>query len=187
MTSKDVEKHYDVIRWWLDNTDKGVLYRQEDGNWRLAKTPTFTVDTIYIQNDEYAELRKALADGKTIQTKEKTDDNSDWVDSVNPNFMSGDILEYRIKPELDWRDAFIDSGSEKTKYSCADAIRIKKASSCDRYKALCAYVSQFELGGFWYDEINGLHFVTDGIGSDPLATYEHAMEFVKKFKNNKGS
>ena len=185
MNKVQVEKHYDVIRWWLDNPDKGVLYRQEDGNWRLAKAPTFAADTIYIQNDEYAKLRKALADGKTIQIKEKADDSGVWVDLFKPNFMSGDILEYSIKIELDWRDAFIDSYSEKTRYSNADVIRIKEAASCNRYKALCAYVSQFDMGGFWYDKKYGLYFVTNGSGeSDPLATYEHAMKFIKEFKSN---
>lgn len=183
MNKAQVEKHYDVIRWFLDNPDKGVLYKY-NSKWERAMTPSFNENKIYVQNDEYAEFRKALADGETIQFKEKTDDDSNWKDLSYPNFTSGSSLDYRIKPELDWRDAFIDGSSEKVTYSCADAIKINETTVRTRYKTLCAYVSQFELGGFWYDEKYGLHFVTHGIGSDKLATYDHAMKFVKNIKGN---
>lgn len=84
------------------------------------------------------------------------------------------------KSLLDWRDAFTDTNAIKVNYSCADTIQIKEAYNCKIYTALCAYVSQFECGGFWYSK-NGLYFTTASPDSDPLATYEHAKAFVDNF------
>ena len=55
----------------------------------------------------------------------------------------------------DWRDAFVDTGIilelNKVKHSAADCIKIKRSNSCFKYRDLCGYVSQFEIGGFWFN------------------------------------
>lgn len=66
MNAQQVEKHNKVIKWFCDNPDKGVWFDHVDG-WKILYDPLWSLAATYIQNDEYAELRKAQADGKTIQ------------------------------------------------------------------------------------------------------------------------
>lgn len=84
----------------------------------------------------------------------------------------------------DWRDAFVESGiikeSQKDRYSSADCIKITICHTCSKYKKLCAYVSQFESGGFWIN--TEIYFVTSGTGSDRDATYKDALMFLGGFK-----
>ena len=72
MTKEQVIKHKEVIKWFIDNPDKGVWTRNEKGNendWILKYDYNFYDGHIYVQNDEYAKYRKALADGKKLQCK----------------------------------------------------------------------------------------------------------------------
>jgi hypothetical protein len=85
-----------------------------------------------------------------------------------------------IAPSSDWRDAFPDIGTKEV-HAFADAIKIGIINDCITPQILCAYVATFKSGGFW-NEPRGLYFVTAGIDSDPLATYEGAMKFIKEFK-----
>ena len=66
MTKEQVEKHSEVIIWWLDNADKGVFELTFIG-WEITYSPEFYPADKYVKNDEYAEFRKALVDGKQIQ------------------------------------------------------------------------------------------------------------------------
>jgi len=66
MTKEQALKHKEVIQWWVDNTDKGVWWNGA-GEWMLTLSPAFDLNCAYVQNDEYYEFRKALADGKSIQ------------------------------------------------------------------------------------------------------------------------
>ena len=93
--------------------------------------------------------------------------------------------QVKVSSTMDWRDAFFENQSEyyiknleKVTYSTADAILVKHCTSCSRYSNICAYVSQFEQGGFWLSE-EGLFFVTRGVESDKDATYEDAIAFLK--------
>jgi len=76
MTKEQVEKHGEVIKWFCEidsdgkaiNAEKGVwgkLHSPEE--WTLIFKPNFSVSETFIQNDKYAELRKAQADGKIIE------------------------------------------------------------------------------------------------------------------------
>lgn len=47
------------------------------------------------------------------------------------------------------------------------------------YRSLLKYVIRFDGGGFWYCVDHGLTFVTNGINSDELATYEDAKHFLE--------
>ena len=107
MTKEQVLKHGEVIKWFVDNVDKGVWARDvsnENIIWGLNKNPNWFLDYTYIQNDSYSELRMAQADGKVIQSnvyKEKY--GHSWSLS---NDWRGDCLEfvaplnmYRIKPD----------------------------------------------------------------------------------------
>jgi len=69
MNKEQIEKHRDVIIWFAteDNADKGVWHKTKGTQWLLTYEPMFSRDFIYVQNDEYADFRKAQADNKIIQ------------------------------------------------------------------------------------------------------------------------
>ena len=68
MTKEQIEKHGEIIKWWVDHVDKGVWFKLKSSEtWTLTHRPEFFTDFIYVQNDEYAELRKALVEGKQLQ------------------------------------------------------------------------------------------------------------------------
>jgi hypothetical protein len=67
MTKEQIEQHKEIIKWFIDNHDNGVWTKGENEGWVLQTCPTFSEKAAYVQNDEYYELRKALADGKIIQ------------------------------------------------------------------------------------------------------------------------
>jgi len=87
--------------------------------------------------------------------------------------------------KTDWRQAFVKEGiiteDMCVEYSCADSIRIERCGNCNEYQLIAGYVSQFDKGGFWYGK-DGLHFVTRGVGSDEDATYEDALEYIKRWR-----
>ena len=90
--------------------------------------------------------------------------------------------ELQEATKKDWRDAFLGIGienTEKVEYSCTIAIKINRCSSCTSPRMLMKYVLLFEFGGFWYGP-DGLHFVTNGAGNDPKATYQHAKTFIEE-------
>lgn len=102
MTKEQVIKHKEVIAWWLENPDRGVWYYGSDGDdkWHIRYEPHFLEEHKYVQNDEYSDLRKAQADGKTVEsrfeygTKSKLDC---W--SVHLDIFKGGAGCYRIKLE----------------------------------------------------------------------------------------
>lgn len=97
MGSIGLIKHKEVVKFFLENPEKGVWSKCGlSKQWRLITNPNFNVDSIYIQNDEYIDLRKAIIDGKTIQVR--TVDGKDWVDCGRHPLFSDPVREYRIKP-----------------------------------------------------------------------------------------
>lgn len=68
--------HRDEIIRWANNRDAKVWYRSnhEDGKWVLGKSVSWWQHSVYIVDDEWAELRKAQADGKLLQCKNGTGD-----------------------------------------------------------------------------------------------------------------
>ena len=99
MTFEQINKHKEVIKWFCDNPDKGVWRKDHrTNNWHFCMQPEFCYSDTYVQNDEYADFRKALADGKTIQYKLSGDN---WCDAIDPKslLVGGNIKNLRIKPE----------------------------------------------------------------------------------------
>ena len=41
MTKEQIEKHGEVMKWFIDNQEKGVWFKQKDSDWRLIITPIF--------------------------------------------------------------------------------------------------------------------------------------------------
>lgn len=103
MTKEQVNYHKEVIKYFLDNPDEGVWYKSAkkyhtNMNFQqYTKEPNFFIDEIYIQNDEYVEFRKALADGKNIQYY--VDGFVGWKDTTHfNNHPMKELCNYRIKP-----------------------------------------------------------------------------------------
>ena len=112
MNKDQANKHKDVIIWFCigDNEDKGVWCRKApEYPWYESHSPEFYCNgTKYVQNDEYAELRKALADGKVIQylrillCPNGCNDcmsHSEWRDWNSYGLCFSSDTQYRIKPE----------------------------------------------------------------------------------------
>lgn len=101
MTKEQIEKHGEVIKWFCDNPEKGVWWTTtgatQSERWQLTYTPEFLYEHhLYVQNDEYAELRKAQADGKIIQYFIQ----GEWEDtSVIHKHVQDCSKYYRIKPD----------------------------------------------------------------------------------------
>jgi len=125
MTREQMQKHGDVIKWFIDNLDKGVWIKLISNRWNFLADPSFDVSYKYVQNDEYAELRKALADGKKIQFK-TIYDNGEFIWHNMTGLKPTGVFEleaerYRIKtdePELkvgDWI-IYYDNSDKKNIY-----------------------------------------------------------------------
>jgi hypothetical protein len=103
MTKEQIIKHKDVIKWFIDNPDKGVFRKDTPTNdWYLDLEPSFYEDYIYLQNDEYAKFRKALVDGKIVQHNFHSDcapKYRDVYETVNKIVKSIPASCYRIKPK----------------------------------------------------------------------------------------
>jgi len=123
MTKEQVEKHGEVIKWFVDNPDKGVWCRRNDTglqDWVLTKEPNWETTYIFLQNDEYAEFRKALADGKQLQIRDYI---GKWVNhyKIPTGNFSYPVNRYRIKSEEpkfkagDWVYVVYNSGEASLK------------------------------------------------------------------------
>ena len=89
------------------NGGKVICRTESDGHWHNVDNSTWEIesDIIFIINDEFSELRKALCDGKTIQVYgiiEKAPDGLQdvygWKDVKSIKYTHTKV-EYRIKPE----------------------------------------------------------------------------------------
>ncbi len=82
----------------------------------------------------------------------------------------------------DWRDAFIEEIGDiyvKDIYSSVKVLKCNSHAQLATSSSLLTYVSLFEKGGFWFNE-DGLNF---RILDNPLATYEHAKDFISSWKD----
>lgn len=92
MTPDAAKKHSKVIKWFCDNADKGVWGTLDPSAtiWELIYDPSFAEQHTFVQNDNYAELRKAQAEGKVIQHN---------TISINHALFNDIVENYRIKPD----------------------------------------------------------------------------------------
>ncbi len=139
MTRKQIEKHKETIHWFIDNPDKGVWFKDciTRGNpkWEHTNAPTFSSSMPHVQNDEYAELRKAQADGKVIQVLNER--NGEWYDEI-PLFQA--VNKYRIKPDAPtW---ICDQCKEEQTSSTGCSSKYTDGSYCSSYCADMADLSK---------------------------------------------
>lgn len=85
--------------WDFEDSKMSAWYQvYYDETWDFSNV----YDYKFIIDDEFAEFRKALAEGKIIQYKTV---NCDWIDYTDDKgdscsvFDNGDVYTYRVKPE----------------------------------------------------------------------------------------
>lgn len=118
MDKKIIKANKEAFDYWLDGGEIVLATKQEDSNWfyeDLGVNVEWNCNwenPVYLQNDAYIEFRKALLEGKTIQTKilsseypmatQKAEERNKWFyfDEKTNKFMSSKKY-YRIKPEGD--------------------------------------------------------------------------------------
>lgn len=123
MNKELIKKYKTEFDHWL-NEGSLLWCRARDGvkRWEVVKdshTDFFNTNDayyIYVINDEYVELRKAIAEGKTIQFHyiNPTLGLDEWqtINDINSLTFSHSIDLYRIKPEKpqfkigDWVETF---------------------------------------------------------------------------------
>lgn len=113
MDKKIINKFKKEFDTWLDGEEVLCRYINEDfyadtGWMDLTENANFfSANCIYIIKDKYAELRKAIAEGKTIQYNRATEHKppkDDWVD-FKPEIFEYDVSFWRVKPEPTYLDS----------------------------------------------------------------------------------
>lgn len=105
MNKEAIEKFRNVIEDFLEFPDLGVWTRgceESADSWVLTDNPLFDLSSIYVYNDNHAELRKYQEDGLVIQccaTKENfmTCLGTEWYDLEFCDFKLTPEY-YRLKP-----------------------------------------------------------------------------------------
>jgi len=136
MNVEQTKEHGDVIKWWIDNPNLSVWVKDKYGEttngWELTNIPTWALDYMYVQNDKYAELRKAQADGATLQVNTI----NGWKDIEPSRHISAD--EIRIKPDEpkfkvgDWVRCI--DGSDEVEIFIIDDENIYSSASDSSYE-----------------------------------------------------
>ena len=92
---KNIHKD-EIIRFANAEQGTKVWSKISNEKWLLVNSAQWNPNNIYIVDDEYAELRKASADGKIIQYKH----GSEWSDTLTDSWeITIDTSRYRIKPD----------------------------------------------------------------------------------------
>lgn len=99
-------RHKEEIVRWANSPDGTKVWEKLNSGWHLSTYPAWSPNVPYIVDDEWAELRKAQADGKQLQY---CDIYNKWVDRVLDvsymNTTSSSILSrWKIKPEPVYED-----------------------------------------------------------------------------------
>lgn len=88
--------HKTEIKRWANCPDGTKVYfkSSNENRWSVSSTPLWKEENIYIVDDEWAELRRAIIDGKTVEFNHSVDG---WVSTENIGFK---VENYRIKPDV---------------------------------------------------------------------------------------
>jgi len=103
------QPHKDEIIRWANSPEGTMVWYKDFGHWIITDNPSWDSGTLYIVDDEWAELRKAQADGKQLQRFSGT-----WVDEDTLNMGTFEEPKYwRIKPEgvYEWQWIIMNNDS----------------------------------------------------------------------------
>lgn len=91
MNKEQILKHGEIIKWLYDNPEKNLWQNNGNGWVESTEEISFNLNMKYVQNDEYSEFRKHLADDKHIIYKFgtwKKDGTDRWLTlKVKPTSM----------------------------------------------------------------------------------------------------
>ena len=95
------QKHKDEILRFANSKQDVCVWQKEfiEDEWKKYTNASWLRDTMYIVDDAYAEIRKAQADGKTI---ERLNISNVWVECNNCKFTENifnGAHSYRIKTD----------------------------------------------------------------------------------------
>jgi len=212
MTKEQIQKHGEVMKWYIDNPEKGVWFKQKDSDWRLTITPEFNtyMDWMYIKNDEYSEFRKALVDGNTIQYKPTNYNNMEiWKDILREPSFQLPVEKYRVKPETPkyWKPKKGDwvriKNSDPVEIAQIKTVKhhsvLLKGFNEETYRFFNSNITLWkpevdELCVFWTRENNGYNIKKFNYMSEDGAfttldksryTYAAPLEFIETLKELK--
>ena len=148
MNKEQIEKHGEVMHWFIDNADKGVWRRDTPTNgWHIDTTPDWYDNFIYVQNDKYVEFRKALVDDKIVEYVYTENLIDKWfiADSNDFDSVYSQDRIYRIKPD-------------KPKFKVGDwVVGLSRSSYIVRIKMIVGTSVFMEGEGSSFTHIDGLH------------------------------
>lgn len=101
MNIQQIEKHKETIQFFIDNPNKGLWTRNESiKEWRKTTEPSFSMNQIYVPNDDHHNLRKSLADGEIIEFNPNCNPERSgiWKTDTLLDFHL-EVKNYRIKPK----------------------------------------------------------------------------------------
>jgi len=198
MTPKQVSKHREAIKWFCDNPDKMVWKKDhKTNNWYLCEQPAFDYKDIYVQNDEYSEYRRALADGKTIQFYYEIHNvepkiEGEWRDWSSYGQCFENTIKYRIKPkepEFKVGDWVTDKQDIWQHYACAD-YDVEVALWKPQVGELCVFwyeIDSYYIGRYSSTVKCDTHPYKDAVGYSASGWDNIApLEFTKTLKTLEG-
>ena len=90
----------EIIRWAKCPDETAVWYRTEDANWAKSRYPLWNINTIYIVDDEWAEIAKQFIDDKS-KIEFHVGHHRKSTDASNVHILrKGYIDKYGIKPDV---------------------------------------------------------------------------------------
>lgn len=129
-------KHEEVKEWFKCNKDKGVWTKGCLFNtWVLTGNPAWHKEQPYVQNDEYAEFRKAIVDGKSIELYSHHKDGEAIYSETHTIDTDCHYTKYRIKPNKEPITIKVNFDPEKIKKlakSISDSL-FKECKACVNY------------------------------------------------------
>jgi len=98
LTERQIETHKKVIDWCQKQRQPSVYWIDCETLWaHKTNNPDWETYVLYLQDDEFAEYRIALAQNETIQVK----CGNEWKDAeLKPTDDFNKYCNYRIKPEI---------------------------------------------------------------------------------------
>jgi len=119
ISRKALKRHWKAMEWWKDQPEGTRIWcKMPDGyypyymsKWHLQSDPLWSSDAEYVINDEFAELRKAIADKKKIEVYNEdkwqpiemvfsavpTDPNTTFFEDLSKHGWN--VSNFRVKKE----------------------------------------------------------------------------------------
>jgi hypothetical protein len=119
MTRESYNKHKEAIDWFYSQPEGTEILVKGGCSWTSTIEPAWDVNTKYVINDVYSTFRKALADGKTIESKidygccgsYSVGDSVPWTVDDTGRFVT-DLQYYREKQDITYPAYFRELSSD---------------------------------------------------------------------------